>query len=228
MTVLARSKIAWLRKIDIARSLAQCHDQGVRIALVIASLAVAAPAANACPAPVEAPCGAATCWHAPVAVAFVADPGEAGLVASIDDAGFGGSEWPEHSIGVLVTGSSVRYVGPLAGMTSDPLRTPGVGTRDDAVDLAIAELERTDLRQRALYVLGPVDMATFSRYREQARRSGIDTYVWPAAAPSLAPRSLDFARPERQRPPAAPHEPSRWPAVALLLAAAALSRRITG
>jgi hypothetical protein len=206
---------------------------GVRIALVVASLVVAAPAANACPVPVEAPCGAATCWHAPVAVAFVADPGEAGLVATVDAAGFGGSEWPEHSIGVLVTGSSVRYVGPLAGMTSDPLRTPGVGTRDDAVDLAIAELERTDLRQRALYVLGPVDMATFSRYREQARRSGIDTYVWPAA---VNVREGEYARKGeydyitqvlKKPAPTAPHEPRRWPAIALLVAAAALSRRIT-
>src|SRR5207249_7362757 len=69
MTCLARSKIAWLREIDIARRVAQCHHRGVRIALVIATLFVAAPPAHSCPAPT------APYWPGPVAVAFAAAGG---------------------------------------------------------------------------------------------------------------------------------------------------------
>jgi len=201
----------------------------VRIALVIASLVLAAQAANACPPALEAPCGSPTCWHGPVAVAFVAAADEPGLVATIDGAAFGGSDWPEHSVGVLVTGASLHYVGPLAGMTSDALRgSYVVGTLDDGFTLAAAQLKRIDEPRRVIYIVGDVDMATFSHFREQARRSGIDVYVWSAAPAVVRKGEYEYVTQVLKKPLPYREPFPRWPAVALLVAAAALSRRITG
>ncbi len=201
---------------------------GVRIALVIASLVLAASAANACP-PIEEPCGSATCWHGPIAVAFVAAADQPGLVATIDNAAFGGPDWPERSVGVLVTGASLHYVGPLAGMTSDALRGSAVvGTLDDGFELAAAQLERIDEPRRVIYIVGDVDMATFSRYRERARQSGIETYMWMPAPPQAQLGQYDYVTQVLKKPtPFERHDWPRWPAVALLLAAAALARRLT-
>jgi hypothetical protein len=135
---------------------------------------------------------------------------------------------------VLVSGNSVRYpLGPLSTMSSDALRgAPSEGSIEDAVDLAIAELERTDGATRVIYVYASLDMEQYSRLRERARESRIDFYTWNIdIRPHNGSRVVYSAggkRPTSEAQltlPSEPSLPSRWPAVALLLVAAALARR---
>ncbi len=175
------------------------------IALVV--VALASPARAECPDPEHLD-----------AIAIIADGNAPGLAAWLDAMSFGSGECSDGTIGMVVTGTSIRVpLGPVCAISGSALQGGfASGTISDAASLAIAGLERTGRDTKVLYVFGQLSRSEEARLRRAADAAGVQ--MWdPVRVEVLEPLELPS-------PPLAPTSP-KWPALALLGVAALIARR---
>lgn len=245
MTRFARSKIAWLREIGIARRVAQWHHRRVRLATILVVL-VSALATRA-----EAGLKLTLKVPAPLAVAFASDGDAPGLARALDGMGLGSLAGAGE--GIVITGRSLRTTAhqPLTTVNGSVIAAqPVAGGVDDAAWLALAQLEQLSDRRRSLVIVGHlVDDDGRTRLLTRAGSEGIIVREYADAAelalhdrpwrrysqarelPAAPPPPPPVASPVVGACVAAPSSPARplpqWPAFALLGLAGALALRVS-
>ncbi|MGE5186270.1 MAG: hypothetical protein ACM31C_29650 [Acidobacteriota bacterium] len=166
--------------------------------------------------------------HADFAFAVVSDGDAPGLAAAIDRLGFGG--WPGDSVGLVVTGATIAEpLAPLVTISGDRLQgQPATGDVAYAADMAFDYVEGTRFHLHAMYVIGQMSPDARDRLHARARALHVHLAEYDTADQVARPRprcEAQLVLPDPRPQPRAPSSPSKWPAVALLVAAAYLSRR---
>lgn len=181
----------------------------MKLAAVLLALASAATTADARPG----------------AVAYVADPSDTGLATYIDGRGHGGVS--DGSLGMVVRGSSIAVpLGPLASVRGSVLWGDARGDVEDAVVIALAQLDRATTLPKVVVVHDVGDEHVRDRLRARTRAAG-SQIVFEMSQSGLQLR-IDHIELEPQTVTIPPRSPDRdpapmWPGFALLGLAGAIA-----
>jgi hypothetical protein len=164
----------------------------------------------------------ATADARPGAVAYVADPSDAELAAYIDGRGHGGVS--DGSLGMVVRGSSIAVpLAPLASVRGSVLWGEARGDVEDAVVIALAQLDRATTLPKVVVVHGVRDEHVRDRLRMRTRAAHSRiVFEMPSQmyVETFEPSVVTLPPPSPGRDPA-----PVWPAFALLALAGAIAFR---